>query len=289
MKNEWNIDKFDIIVGNPPYQTQNEGDRKTQPIWHFFVEKSISMLCEGGYLNMVHPSGWRNIDGIFKSTQKLMFSKKITYLEIHDEKDGIKTFGAETRYDFYCLKNTLNNSKTKIKGQDGKVELINLSNVQFLPNGNFNEVYSLVANNNEDKVEVLYSSSTYETRKSYINKTQTDEHIYPILSLVRKNGEIEYIYSSKNIGHFNIPKVVWSNTRITSIGTYIDKDGEFGMTQFCYGIVDKDKNLTNISKALKSKRFTEIMSYCSTGSFPSLNHKILSTLRKDFYKQFLND
>ena len=36
--------KFDVVIGNPPYQTNNPGETKTQPIWHKFVEKSFCNL-----------------------------------------------------------------------------------------------------------------------------------------------------------------------------------------------------------------------------------------------------
>jgi type I restriction-modification system DNA methylase subunit len=107
--NLWGVDKFDIIIGNPPYQTSNEGEKKTHSIWQKFVQNSFEHLVEGGYLAMVHPDGWRNIDGMFKDTQKIMTSRQVLYLELHSTKDGFNTFGANTNYDFYCIKNEPNN------------------------------------------------------------------------------------------------------------------------------------------------------------------------------------
>lgn len=37
MKEVWGIDKFDIIVGNPPYQKSIDGGSTDKPLWHFFV------------------------------------------------------------------------------------------------------------------------------------------------------------------------------------------------------------------------------------------------------------
>ena len=276
---------------NPPYQELKPGFKKSFPLWDKFVIRAIDNVVEGGYLVAVHPSGWRNVDGIFKKVQKTFKERQILYLEIHNVSDGIKVFGAETNYDFYCLKNTKNerNFITKIKCQGGKIERVNISNMEFIPNGMFTEFNKLLAKPGEEKVEILHSYSAYETRKDYMSKIKTAEFKYPIISLVRKNGEVEFQYSNtKSNGHFGISKVVWSNARITSIGTYLDANGEYGLTQFNYGIKDDSKSLSYISKAIKSKEFIKLMSNCSAGAFPSLNHKVLSLFRKDFWVDFLN-
>jgi hypothetical protein len=97
--------KFDVIVGNPPYQKMSENGKKTEPIWQKFVEKSFEHCKEGGTVALIHPSGWRNVAGKFKDTQELLKSKNLKYLEIHDADDGLKTFGAGTRYDWYICEN----------------------------------------------------------------------------------------------------------------------------------------------------------------------------------------
>jgi len=75
-KDEFGIDKFDIIVGNPPYQ-QIVGPKKTETIWDKFVIKSFKILKTGGYLAYIHPSVWRNIDGKLKNIQKEILSKNL--------------------------------------------------------------------------------------------------------------------------------------------------------------------------------------------------------------------
>jgi hypothetical protein len=114
--------KFDVLVGNDPYQ-EKVGPKKTEPLWNKFFFKRMSLLKEGGYLSLIHPSGWRNIDGKFKDVQKLIRTKQVKFLSIHNEKDGMETFGAETRYDYYVLQNLPNNNlKTTVRFQDGETK-----------------------------------------------------------------------------------------------------------------------------------------------------------------------
>jgi hypothetical protein len=288
MSDVWGVEKFDIVIGNPPYQTQKEGNTKTHPLWHLFVEKSISILTDGGYLNMVHPSGWRNVDGMFKDTQKRMLSNDIIFLEIHNEKDGMNTFGAETRYDFYCLRKSNRNVLTKIIGQSGKEYNIKLKGYEFIPNDSFDKIYSLVANSDDEKVVVI-SDSSYHTQRPHLCKDKNLEFKYDCFYTI-KSGDVPTLwYSNTNqFGHYGIPKLVWSNFRISSAGSKIDMNGDYGLTQFSYGIVDEPNNLPNIKKAFDSKQFRDLMEACAVSDM-SINRKVIATFRKDFYKQFLND
>jgi hypothetical protein len=55
--------KFDVIVGNPPYQnpdktkkTANGRSANGTPLWAKFVEKTSSLLADGGYLALIIPA-----------------------------------------------------------------------------------------------------------------------------------------------------------------------------------------------------------------------------------------
>ena len=101
----------------------------------------------------VHPSGWRNIDGKFKTIQKEILSRDLQYLEIHNEKDGLKTFSSETRYDWYVLQNEIvDNTNTIIKFQDGTTNTINVNGLEFIPNGEYEKIMSMIAKNGEENV-----------------------------------------------------------------------------------------------------------------------------------------
>ncbi len=48
--------KFDVIVGNPPYQIGVEGNTRTKPLYQLFVERAIAMNPR--YIVMITPSRW---------------------------------------------------------------------------------------------------------------------------------------------------------------------------------------------------------------------------------------
>jgi hypothetical protein len=122
-----------------------------------------------------------------------------------------------------------------------------------------------------------------------MSKQQTNEYIHPIIYTVKTFDEPTFFYSSRNDnGHFGLSKLIWSNFRISSAGSLMDINGEFGMTQYSSAIIDEPNNLPNIKKAFDSKRFRDLMEACAVSDM-SINRKVIATFRKDFYKQFLND
>ena len=152
------MDTFDIIVGNPPYNKNSIGTGNS--IWQLFVEMSLErLLSKNGFLVFVHPSGWRKPQSE-KTRMKKYFNlmtniNQMLYLEIHDTKDGLKTFGCGTRYDYYVIQCVKKFKKTKIKDETGKITNIDLSKYQWLPNSDINIINMLLAKDGEETLNIL--------------------------------------------------------------------------------------------------------------------------------------
>jgi SAM-dependent methyltransferase len=281
---EWGVQKFDVIFGNPPYQ-EKVGPRKTSTLWDKFVKKSLDILQENGYAVFVHPSGWRNVDGKFKYIQKVLFANNLIYLEIHNEADGIVTFKSETRYDWYIVQKRAYMNTTLIRFQDTVTRSVSLNGIEFIPNANYDRIYSLMAFGNEPKVNVLHDYSSYETRKKWMSKTKTVTCVHPCVYTVNSQSEVKAFYSSEQRGHFGVPKFIWSNGRISSIGSYVDTHGMYGLTQFAYAIIDEPKHLHLIKKVFDSREFKKLMEDCAVGQL-TVNYKAVALFKKEFWKIF---
>jgi HKD family nuclease len=283
MSDVWGVEKFDIVIGNPPYNDGSNNRGSAHVLWDKFVVKSLDILVGGGYLNMVHPSGWRNVDGGFKNVKSLMKKKDMLFLSMNGFDKGKETFGVQTDYDYYCLKNSENtNVLTKIINISGECEEFDIKLIDFIPNKNIKGVYDLVAKNDEDKINIIRSCD-YHTQKEYVSNVETN---YPCVYTIKKGGVLSLKYSTKNIGQFGTPKVIFSNG--SAVNPIIDSNGDYAVTEFAYGIVDVVDNLPMIREALNNEIFIkEIMGFVGLGN--KYNWKLIATFRKDFYKQFLND
>ncbi len=286
MKNEWGVEKFDIIVGNPPYQELKPGNKKSQPLWHKFVLKGFEICKKGGFFSMIHPSGWREPKGIFKKTGNLILSKKVLFATLYGVKRGIEFFGVGTSCDWYVVQNCeSDNSLSTVKFQDGSVEQVDLSNVEFIPNANMKKIQSLIAKDDEGKVQVLHSYA-YTNQRDHVSKTQSEEICHPVVYTCLASGKINFVWSSCNDrGHFGQPKVIWSNGSSPSV--HVDSTGKYGLTEFTYAIADKPENLPMIKQALESKEFINLMKDCRLNGNHRYNYKVIALFRKDFWKEFV--
>jgi hypothetical protein len=281
--------KFDVQVGNPPYQAPSKNNNKGagNTLWNKFVEKSFSLVEDGGYVCLVHPSGWRNVGGRFKQCQQTLRSKQVLYLEIHNADDGLKTFGAGTRYDWYVAQNLPPTHKTLILGEDGDLHKVDLSALSFIPNGRLEEISNLIGTAEKDRIKFLYDCG-YHSSNGPVSKIKNGEFRFPCVQHVSsKNNEPSCLYYSNTNkkGHFGIPKVIFGR-QIS--GVFIDKEGSFGMSDCCAAIIDDVKNLELIQKAMTSNKFIELMKMCDVGgNRDRFNRKIISLFRKDFWKEFI--
>ena len=289
---EWGVDKFDVVVGNPPYNNDQKAEGKRgggSTLWDKFVIKVLnSFLKENGYLVFVHPTLWRKPQSdrsTSKEVSELMMKKQIHYLECHDSNDGMKVFNAGTRYDFYVLENCPIYKETLINGEDRKDVLVNLKNYDFIPNYNLELFDRIIAKEGEDKCPILFNVSNYETRKSWVSDDKNDEYKYTLIHSTPKGGT-RYKYSSRNDnGHFGISKVIFGDSGIGD--AIIDMIGEYGMTQHSMGIlVSSLEEANNIKKALLSNEFNEFLKTVMWSNF-QIDWKLFSYLKKDFWKEFI--
>ena len=284
----WGFDKFDVIIGNPPYNASGT-KASGNTIWQNFVLKFTSHIKVNKFLCFIHPCGWRKPNtpkGKFNGLYKLMTgNNKILYLEIHNSADGNKTFKCGTRYDWYILKNSNLKTITDVLDENNKTHKIDLSKWKWLPNSNFAKIYDILAKENEEKCNILQSMSTYDLRKKWMSKIKQGDYIYPVIHSTPKNGA-RIVYSNDNTkGFYGVKKVIFGESGIYN--PIIDMSGKYAMTQCAMAIViDNKKEAENVRDAITTKEFNKIIKSCSWSSF-RIEWNMFSYFKKYFYKEFL--
>jgi hypothetical protein len=290
VKDKWNIDTFDAVIGNPPYNSRGRtGTGNT--IWQYFVKMSLyQWLNNKGYLVLIHPPGWRKPNtnkGKFTDLFDMMTrTNQMLYLEIHGLKDGNKIFKCGTRYDWYIIQKIKTYKKTIIIDEEQKSLTLDLTKWKWLPNSNITEIQRIMIKNSTDiQCPIIQSMSAYEPRKKWMSPIQINEYKYPCIHSTLKNG-IRYMYSKFNDkGHFGISKIIFGDSGINN--PIIDMDGRFGMTHHAMGIqISTLEEGKKICQALKTPNFKKLVNSCLFSSY-AIDWNIFKEFKKDFWKEFI--
>ena len=274
------FNNFDLVVGNPPYNIPGQTDTGNTIYQQFIIKALTEWIKPKGYLLFVTPRAWRK-PVAYRSKNKGMFDLMtqknwMKYLEIHNKKDGKKMFNAGTNYDWYLIKKTKPKS-TIVKDEMGKKQKINLKNWPWLPNYNYRLIKKLLAKDNQKTVDVI-SSSDFHSTKNTMSNIKDKKHKYVCIHSTPKKGII-YFYSSQKPQ--KIPKVIFGNSGPSL--AISNKKGKYCLTEHAIGIVDKEKNLDKILKALKSDKMNDIFKACLWSNF-QIEWKMFKNFKKNFYK-----
>ena len=287
---KWSDMKFDVIVGNPPYQAPAKENKpgggcgSRNIIWDKFVILSLNLIKDNRFLCLVHPAKWRKPEDQLWAKMR---NKQMHYIEIHNKVDGLRLFGATTRYDWYVLQNAIGDGRTIIKDEQGSTITLDIRDWGFLPNYDFDMVKSILAKDGEDICPILFSFSDHETRKTWMSETQDTKHPYPCVHWTgRTEPFVKYWYSAQQSKIMEKPKVIFGESD-TIRNVIVDIKGELGVTPGAMGIAISSKTEgEQIKGALESDKFNEFLKACRWSNF-RIDYRMFKYFRKDFWKEFV--
>ena len=282
--------KFDVIIMNPPYNKPvhkkgRKGGYGGRTLWDKFLHKAIDeWLKDGGYLCSINPSSWRKPP----TTKDRALYEKITanqveYLEINSKKRGKEVFNASTRFDCIVLQKRKAAGSTIVVDEKQQQHNIMLPDKKWIANYHFEEVNNLVADKDEKKCEVIFSTSIYDTRKSYVSKNKGGAYIYPVVHTMPEGGHRCVYTSDKTKGHFGIPKVILSFNE-KQHEPIVDYKGEYGMSQIAFGIkIESEEDGKKLANFIKSEQFKEILKATKWSTFQT-DWRMFTYFKQGFWR-----
>jgi hypothetical protein len=253
---EFNVEHFDIICGNPPYNSGGVHSSKKgtvqsglKTIWGFFVSVSLDKLKKDGYLLFIHPLSWFNLGS---GISKRMIEKQIIYIKSYTSSASCSLFGGKTAQipiAYYLLKNTNTRLDTKIYEYVNDCYTdFNIYKYNFIPNTIAGLIKKVLIKTNGNSIS-KYVLNTQHKDSSLFNDTRNNEYKYPLIRYC--NHKITLSYSKKCYRHHNNKqKLIMPNFSmgfpILDINGLLDTGGS---NNFCITTDDTDK-LKKIQKLL---------------------------------------
>lgn len=284
--------KFDIVVQNPPYnkpvhKTGRKGGFGGRTLWDKFLHKAIDeWVKEDGYVCSINPSSWRKppTDKDRKLYEKIT-KNQLEYLEINSKKRGKQIFNASTRFDCLVLKKSESDGVTPtiIVDEQQEQHSIVLSKKEFIPNYLFDKIEDLLAKEGEEKCEVVFSTSIYDTRKPYVSNNKNGPFVHPVVHNMTRDG-YKCVYTSDNTkGHFGTSKVILSFNE-KQHEPIVDFKGEYGMSQITFGIkVSSEEDGKKLANFIKSEDFKEVLKATKWSTFQT-DWRMFTYFREGFWR-----
>ncbi len=210
------IMKFDVVIGNPPYQDSSA--KSSKKAWGKFLEKSILICKENGYVAFVTPFSWASPSNewfnIFKTHEVPMV-----------DLNGKKYFpDLGTTISWYYIQNCNPKTTTKIFSQDEIIE-VNMASVDYLPcimNKKTLRILSAILNG--EALGVCFDSFCHTQRTKRVSLIKNEKYCYPV-----KHTVATIAWSTEKHPNTKIKKVIFPIS--SAMKAEYDENGEFGCSQ----------------------------------------------------------
>ena len=239
--------KFDVIIGNPPYQDGSK-DGGQNKIYMFFCKQAIDLLTDKGKLAFVTPTSAAKKSKRF-TLENIQGLKYIDYTS-----DSYFSVGSEI-----CswMVDKEYRGKVAIIGHNGVLDVTNegpfYDHSKHDPN--FVQLYkTLKTVTNKPELRMFKQNIAAATWGTGRNKVRTEDYQYSIHKIAKTDGKIVTQYNKKEPYFFNRRKVILPLTKSFKAGCEILDTDDYDVNYVCTEI-NSDETLANILSFVFSEYF----------------------------------
>lgn len=261
--------KYDIIMGNPPYQSGGTHQTGTT-IWPEFITHYINFLNKDGHMTYINGQSWRELADNSKKAREVIRENNLIYTNIL----GNAFKGINYPVDFFVLKNNNKYTSTTIHNEILNItEDIDINDLPIIPNYSW-DVFERWHKNKLPTLNVLRTYDTTST-KPIFSLTKTSKYKYPIVMNIT-GKEMKIKYSEKPHSLQNKIKVLVAFG--SSLYPFVDKDGEYGLSENVFAIECSSITQANkIAKYLDEPIVKCLINALKIGTY-AIKDKLLSIL-----------
>lgn len=229
--------KFDIVVGNPPYQSAD--DRRDGAIWPEFLNAAVSVLKPTGVCAFITPDTWTADDSgkvhsegstiTVNGTRKTIFDRHhVRCIRVGTSLQKLYFPEVAVNFSYYILQAGARGS-TELITDTGTVN-VNLNELPFIPVRCNELVLSILKKtlfSDGEKFKIVNGSYRYRVKDcAYTRMVKDHVFKYPFVTTSAKYTKKQYGYTNEPILGVGRSKVIWSNSGYNS--PFYD-GGDFGL------------------------------------------------------------
>lgn len=253
---EVNDMRFNVVIGNPPYQRPREVRNIGAPIWPDFIESSLEHVLDDGIIKLIIPSTWMNRRN--GKAWNLIKSNNLVFCD-PDVKWAFPNVGGHGgTFSLIHLKKGDYCGKTSIRGEFD-IDIINdiiPSNNKMMSKDNIEFLHSMTPK--LLAVDVKSGPINPSINSNNYSKHQTDRHKFNIY--YSGASDRKSIWCCEPIGDYGELKLVVPNSGNNYNNMEITTKGAGRQTNYVLGTQKELETLRDMMLSEDSRRMNKIMS-----------------------------